>query len=498
MEIVLAYDHRTSFAATPSALSLDFATNLFRKRVSFQGRVLDPYLLGQMLKALSGVAKNKQYYYYDEDAAVSRTIDPVVTVHHDEIFFEAFSNDQSSYVRLSAPLTAFEAGAETRYGTTNIDFTRALDGTFQNLRSARRTDLQIGSGGLDLASGTDTKEHFERRVEVSDAWVQGFLQVQGALTMPAYSFDVHPADLLSVIAYFRENRPPSPPHGLRYELKPNAPITAVLEPWERSFPLRDTQYAGYERSVRLWGRKRLELLCGILPFAQRVRVTVLGRAMPHIYTCYCGPFRFLLALSGWGGTGWSGDMSFDLMAAQGTQDAEQIERVHAYLSEHLAASLAEIARDTGMPPREVQATLFQLARAGRAMVDPTTGTFRLRELFAVPLDLDQLFAPDPRMVAARRLVRQGKVTLSTVTLPSENTAHPNETRAEAKVSDDNDDATYDVVVAVDNTDRLRFGRCGCPFFVDNMMSLGPCVHIQAARMALEAATPARATTIGQG
>ena len=68
-----------------------------------------------------------------------------------------------------------------------------------------------------------------------------------------------------------------------------------------------------------------------------------------------------------------------------------------------------------MPQREVQATLFQLARAGRAMVDPTTGTFRLRELFAVPLDLDQLFAPDPRVAAARRLVAQGNVTLGTVT-----------------------------------------------------------------------------------
>ena len=63
MEIVLAYDHRTSFAATPSALSLDFATNLFRKRVAFQGRVLDPYLFGQMLKALYGVAKSEHRYY---------------------------------------------------------------------------------------------------------------------------------------------------------------------------------------------------------------------------------------------------------------------------------------------------------------------------------------------------------------------------------------------------------------------------------------------------
>lgn len=492
MEIVLAYDHRTSFAATSSALSLDFATNLFRKRVAFQGRVLAPYLFGQMLQGLYRVAESEQRYY-DDSSPLARTIDPVVTVHHDELFFEAFSNDQSSYVRLSAPLTAFESNAEIRFGTTNIDFTHSLGGALQDLRSSRRTDLHIGSGGLDLANGTyaAATEHYERRVEVSDEWVGGFLQVQGALTMPAFSFDAHPADLLSVIAYFRENRPPSPPHGLRFELKPNAPITAVLEPWERAFPLRDTQYSGYERTVRLWGRKRLELLAGVLPFAQRVRVTVLGRALPHIYTCFCGPFRFLLVLSGWTGNDWSRDVAFDLMASQGSQDAEKVEHVHAYLSEHLAASSAQIGRDIGVPQREVQSALFQLCRAGRAMIDPTSGTFRLRELFAVPLDFDQLFAPDPRVVAARHLVAQGRVTLGRVMRPEENHARPHETRAEVTVREG--DATYDVIVAVDDADRLRFGRCGCPFFVDNMMSLGPCVHIRAARIALEAMLPAQAT-----
>jgi hypothetical protein len=496
MEIVLAYDHRTTFAATSSALSLDFATNLFRKRVAFQGRVLDPYLFGQMLQGLYRVAKREDRYQ-DDVSPVARTIDPVVTVQHDELFFEAFSNDQSSYVRLSAPLTAFESNAEIRFGTTNIDFTRSLGGALQNLRSSRRTDLHIGSGGLDMASGVEAAatEHIERRVEVSDEWVQGFLQVQGALTMPAYSFDVRPADLLSVIAYFRENRPPSPPHGLRFELKPNAPITAVLEPWERRFSLRDTQYSGYERTVRLWGRKRLELLGGILPFAHRIRVTVLGRALPHMYTCFCGPFRFLLVLSGWTGNDWARDVAFDLMAAQGSQDADQVERVHAYLSEHLAARPEQIAADTGLPQREVEATLFQLCRAGRAMVDPNSRQYRLRELFAMPLDLDQLFAPDPRVAAAKHLVAQGSVTLGRVIRPEENYARPHETRAEATVRDG--DASYDVIVAVDGTDRLRFGRCGCPLFVDNMMSLGPCVHIQAARLALAAvAAPAPATSQG--
>ncbi len=310
--------------------------------------------------------------------------------------------------------------------------------------------------------------------------------------MPAFTFDVHPVDLLSVIAFFRENRPPSPPHGLRFELQPGNPIAAVLEPWERRFTLRDTHYTGYERSVRLWGRKRLELLAGILPYAQQVTVGVLGRALPHIYVCSCGPYRFLLVLSGWTGSEWSRDVAFDLMAPLGSPDPDELDRVHAYLSEHLAARPEQIATDTGLSQREVEVILFQLCRAGRAMIDPTSRQYRLRELFAAPLDLDLLFAPDPRVAAARRLVAQGQVTLGRVTPPEENHTRPNETRAEATVRDG--DAIYDVIVAVDDSDRLRFGRCGCPFFVDNMVSLGPCVHIQAARLALEAATPAQAAS----
>src|SRR5262249_47996543 len=104
------------------------------------------------------------------------------------------------------------------------------------------------------------------------------------------------------------------------------------------------------------------------------------------------------------------------------------------------------------------------------------------------------FAPDPRVAAAERLVTQGRVQLNQVIRPEENEARPNETRVEATVHDG--DATYDVIVAVDDADRLRFGRCGCPFFNDNIMALGPCVHIQATRLALETMAPTPAADAG--
>jgi hypothetical protein len=490
MEIALAYDRRTSLALSAGGAALDFAANLLRKPVSFRGRMRDPLLLRQLLLALhTSIVSDMRF---DEEAWLT-TLDPVVTVHDDQLFFEGFSADSSVYARLSMPLDLFETEGEVRYGTTNIDFNQPLKAALSHLRSSRRTVLRIGAGGLGVTTtvGSAALDHFERKVDVPESWLKGFLQVQGALAMPSYSFSVQPADLLTVIAFFQEHKPPSLPHGLRFEFQPGVPIAAILEPWERRFALRETHYDGYPRAVRLWGRRRLELLRDVLPYADRVKVSVLGRGLPHCYTCYCGPYRFLLALSGWVRNDWSTDLAFDMLAPRGPSDAQAAERVHAYLGEHLAAPAAEIAGDMGLTPAEVEQALFQLCRAGRVMSDPTTRQYRLRELFAEPLDAGVLFAPDPRVAEAERLLAAGRVVLRSVTLPEQAQDHRRETKALGVVRDG--ESEYEVTVSVDESGRLRFGRCQCPFFARNMMSRGPCVHIMAARLALEAAHPTNAT-----
>jgi hypothetical protein len=215
---------------------------------------------------------------------------------------------------------------------------------------------------------------------------------------------------------------------------------------------------------------------------------VLGRGLPHCYTCYCGPFRYVLALSGWVRNDWASDIAFDLLAPHGPSDAQVATRIHSYLGEHLAAPAAHIAADTGLSLAEVERALFELCRAGRVMADPTTRQYRLRELFAEPLDAGVLFAPDPRQVQAEQLVSGGSVVLGTVTLPEQSVDHRRETKVQATVTDGG--RTYEVTVAVDESGRLRFGRCQCEFFERNLMSRGPCVHIMAARLALpETARP---------
>ncbi|MBA3534892.1 MAG: SWIM zinc finger family protein [Ardenticatenales bacterium] len=484
MEVALSYDHRTAVTSSLEGSTMDFATNLQRAPVSFRGRVKEPLLMRQLMGALHEVILNDSRWLSDEDYAL--TLDPVITVHPDQLFFEAFSNDESSYARLSAPLDAFEPEGVVNYGTTNIDFTWQLRAALSELRSSRRTLFGVGAGGFGVTTvGTakGTKVHFERKVDLPESWLKGFLQVQGALAMRPFTFDVRPVDLLSMIAFFEENKPPRHgAHAVRYEFRPGEPISIVLEPWEKRFTLKGTHYEGYERAVRLWGRRRLSLLRNVLPYAERVTLGVLGRGLPHFYICHCGGYQFTLLLSGWSRNDWATGSAFDLMASNETISPATVARVYRFLSEHLIASRSQMAEEIALEKAEIEHALFQLCRSGRVTWDPTIRCYRLRELFAEPIDMDALFTPDPRVEHAQQLADQGNVTITHILPPAENPR--GETKVEAEVIP-NTSTPYKVIVAMDDDQRIRFGQCECPFFQEHIMGRGPCEHILAVRFALQ-------------
>ncbi|MCU0493993.1 MAG: hypothetical protein MUD01_20575 [Chloroflexaceae bacterium] len=480
MEVSLAYNQRTACTTTLHESALDFAANLRRPPVRFSGQVKEPVLLRQLMVAMHEVVISD----YTDPWRWMWVLDPVITVHPDEIFFECFSGDESVYARLSAPLDAFEPEGLVQYGTTNIDFTWALRSSLQRMRSSRRTTFAVGASGFGVAtSGSGGGSHFERKVTLPETWLKGFLQVQSALALRPFTFDVRPADLLTMLAVFQDQKPPRPPHGLRYELRPGEPMRVLVEPWDTPVVFKDSSYEGYERTVRVWGRKRLDLLRGVLPYADRVTVGLFGRGLPHMYSCHCGPFRFTLVLSGWTKNDWATGSAFDQLAPRSPVSAEEMATVYACLVRRLVATRREIASDTGLPAGTVEHALFKLCRAGRVIADVEARRYRLRELFAEPLNLDTIFVPDPRTAVARQLVEDGQIQILQITPPEKNETGRRETRATALVT--HNGVTHEALVAIDLDGRLRFGRCTCPAFRNNLMSRGPCEHLQAAHMQLE-------------
>ena len=70
-------------------------------------------------------------YLYTRDYAAWLVLDPVITVHPDQVFFECFSKDESVYGKLSCGYDVFNNINEFKCGTTNIDYSKKLYKSFK-------------------------------------------------------------------------------------------------------------------------------------------------------------------------------------------------------------------------------------------------------------------------------------------------------------------------------------------------------------------------------
>ncbi len=108
-------------------------------------------------------------YLYERNKDFWFVLDPVITVHPDEAFFECFSQDESSYGRLGASYEVFQNVGEFSCGTTNIDYSSPLYDEFQKIRSYKKTRFEVDPTGFDRADGRG------RRVQGSEDRLAGLV-----------------------------------------------------------------------------------------------------------------------------------------------------------------------------------------------------------------------------------------------------------------------------------------------------------------------------------
>lgn len=412
-------------------------------------------------------------WLYKNDKAAWWVLDPVITVAPDQIFFEAFSLDESSYGRLAVHEDLFTDVKEFSYGTTNIDFSDALLGEIKRIRSYRPTEFQIDPSGFEVA--TQGREVYkEKKIDVPESWIRGFLQVQSAMALPTVSFDVKPIDLYNVCLFLRRHREKSSPRSLRYVLTPGQPVKLVIEPWNEEMIFRDSIYLGDEaQEIRTWGRRRLFLLEGLLPLANKITIHLLGTGLPSFYIADLGTLSFTLGLSGWTRNDWAGAANFDLMTgATAEATPRQSTLVFSQLKLKKAATEGELASWTRLPLPVVQAALRQLCSAGRVMFDLEIGKYRLRELTRDPLPPEMLQYANPREAAANQLIEQGKAVL-TSKLPTTTGGVELQGKVEGKSK------TYVSKVVLDLDGRVAQASCDCYFYRQNRLMQGPCEHMMA-------------------
>ncbi len=169
-------------------------------------------------------------YLYQKDRDAWFVLDPVITVHPDEVFFECFSQDESSYGRLGTGYEVFKNIGELACGTTNIDYSSALYDEFQKIRSYKTTKFQVDPSGFDVKTQGE-EDYKEVKIDLPDSWVRGFLQVNSAMGLPARTFDLHPMDVHNLCFVLRRHKEKKGPRSMRYILTPGAPIRVVFDPW---------------------------------------------------------------------------------------------------------------------------------------------------------------------------------------------------------------------------------------------------------------------------
>ena len=431
--------------------------------------------------------QHKRRYFswlLDHDREAWYVLDPVVSVHPDCLIFEVFSQDESSYGRVTVPTQSLDIFGTAVYGTTNIDYSRPLADEIRRIRSYRPAFLQIGAEGVTIATGAG--ESVEKKIDLPPTWVRGFLQVQSAAAFGTVDLKLSTATVAEVLSILHRKREKVGPRSLRFVIKSGQKPSIVVEPWNDVVEETEHVYSGsYDGEIRIWGRRRLMVLESLLPHADLVQVRLLGGGMPSYWTVFQHDQRFDLGLSGWTKNDWAQAARFDLLASTNTAAPEVVERALKALSDNLHLTPETLAAQLNIPRDTATSALQQCCAQGQAMFDHVTGEYRWRALLPIPISLPET-EQDKRMAHAKRIVTaQGVQWADEIEADKLGFGAPEATddrvRVQAEVRDDvRTNRKQDVILDVDLDGRVQYAQCSCAFFKRDKLRKGPCAHILAA------------------
>ncbi len=418
--------------------------------------------------------KFRQYAWL-KNLDVRYILDPVITVHPDEVFFECFSRDESSYGRLGASYEVFADVGEFSCGTTNIDYSSKLYDEFQKIRTYKQTRFEIDPSGFDIQT-TGEDAYKEIKIDLPDSWVRGFLQVSSAMSLPAVSFDLHPMDVHNLCFVLRRHKEKRGPRSMRYHLRPGEPVRVVFEPWNIEILCARSSYRGDDaEEIRVWGRRRIHILERLIPVAKRFTVHLLGTGLPSFYVADLGDMSFTLGLSGWTANDWSRAGNFDLMAPRADVDEFTKQAVFDSLRERWSEKPDRLAARLNVDRSVVLGALGAYTQAGRAIFDLNKQVYRVRELSREPLPMDKLRFASAREESATRFLIQNNVQIT-----SKKTDDAGTVTLQGSVKDK--DKTFTPSMVIDRDERMMKAVCSCNWHQQNKLFQGPCEHILAVRM----------------
>ena len=405
-------------------------------------------------------------WLYGADHEAWIILDPVVSVQPDGVIFEAFSFDESMYGRVTLPQEQLELKETPQRGTTNIDFSQKLATEFDRVRSYRPLTLQVGQGAVEIS--TDLASRVEKKIDLPESWVNGFLEVQSASAFPKTSFNLSPTTVSNLIAVLEQHKDNVSPKSLRFILNPGEQPIIEIEPWAIKLKEPNHIFSGSKpQNFRVWGRKRLMVLKDMLPYASKVGVDLLGSGLPSFWKITSKEFQLDLGLSGWSSNDWASQAKFSLSSEGVEIDKQKLTRIAALLKGSDGLSISAATKLSGFSRKETATSLQQLCAKGQAMYDFHKKIYRWRELF--PADfIPPSKTENPRLKKALKLIDQEKIAILNRTSEAEGVCVNGHTLQKSPQT---------ISIRFDVDGRAIKSKCSCYEFKKTGLSKGPCEHL---------------------
>lgn len=448
MQYSVAY-RRASEVALIHGLMHVFLASMQRKEAPkpwlFHGKLAQPVLFRDCLLTLRDVVDSR---FYRPD--LWKLLDPVVSVEQEWVRLECFSSDGGVYARVDLNPNTFDEGEMGSPGTTNVDFGADFAARLATLRPGKDSAFEVGEDSLTLHTGAGAA--VERKVDLPERWIRGFLQVQAIqrAAKPALALGRNEA------RQFLAALPTQTRSGEVYWASPSG----------RAEMLRPAGGA----ALAVEGIHRLKLLRRLAPQVKSLHVWAVGDEAPSFWTADLGPARVTLGVSSRVNHGFSGDGEA-LRSARNEVAPELMQAAQSLALGTERFGVGDAARKLGTDEGTAGQLIDLLSEQGLLGYDLAEGKFYPRHLPYVA----QGFSVQARETHSRRVAEEGRAELES------RTAAPEGTRLAGWVQGDH--ATYRVTALLGPGGDIKDGTCTCPWVLQHGLGRGPCKHILALRLA---------------
>lgn len=398
------------------------------------------------------------------DISLWYVLDPVITVHPDQVSFEAFSLDESTYGCLSVSMDEFELKQQPQLGTTNIDFSDKLAREMERFRTYTNVELSVNPGGFTVDTGV-MPEYIEKKIELPESWIKGFNQVSGAASLGGVDITLTPVDMYDICSFLRRFKANKSPRYMKWILEPEKPVKIVFEPFGKVMELQSVYHGKKKREEKIWGRRRWLVIEKIIPHVKSFTVRLLGFGMPQFIIGDMGSMKMTVGFSSWSSNDWVKGTAFNILS--GFIGNGNYENVYSLLKEHRFLSFDSIANKLNVSKTINKAGVGMLLRRGEGYFDPVLDVVRFRQLLSVPID-KSLYETTPMEIKVQEHIQEGMANF-TIKINNE---------MELIAANSYKDGNAELVI--DQDGQISKVKCKCSEFNRGSRNISePCSHILA-------------------